>query len=106
MCPGGGRFGDIVTDGCPGIGYVIGDPSPEACAVIDSVMDIDTAAGRIAHDHADAMIACPRPQAGLQGACDGCCGFECATMTVAMSPFTPEPAAPRDRRPFNPDPDA
>jgi glyoxylase-like metal-dependent hydrolase (beta-lactamase superfamily II) len=38
------------------ISYVVKDPSSNACAVIDSVMDIDYAAGRITHDHADAMI--------------------------------------------------
>jgi len=61
MCSGGGRFGDIVTDGSPGIGYVVRGSPQDACAAIDSVMDIGTAAGRIACDHADAMIACPRP---------------------------------------------
>jgi glyoxylase-like metal-dependent hydrolase (beta-lactamase superfamily II) len=39
------------------ISYVVKDPSSNACAVIDSVMDIDYAAGRITYDHADAMIA-------------------------------------------------
>ena len=39
------------------ISYVVQDPSSNACAVIDSVMDIDYAAGRITYDHADAMIA-------------------------------------------------
>ncbi len=38
------------------ISYVVKDPSSNACAVIDSVMDIDYAAGRITHDHADAII--------------------------------------------------
>ena len=38
------------------ISYVVKDPSSSACAVIDSVMDIDYAAGRITYDHADAMI--------------------------------------------------
>jgi glyoxylase-like metal-dependent hydrolase (beta-lactamase superfamily II) len=38
------------------ISYVVKDPSSKACAVIDSVMDIDYAAGRITHDHADAII--------------------------------------------------
>lgn len=37
--------------------YVVRDPASDACAVIDSVMDIDYAAGRIAYDHADAIIA-------------------------------------------------
>jgi glyoxylase-like metal-dependent hydrolase (beta-lactamase superfamily II) len=39
------------------ISYVVKDPSSNACAVIDSVMDIDYAAGRITHEHADAIIA-------------------------------------------------
>jgi glyoxylase-like metal-dependent hydrolase (beta-lactamase superfamily II) len=38
------------------ISYVVKDPGSNACAVIDSVMDIDYAAGRITHDHADRMI--------------------------------------------------
>lgn len=39
------------------ISYVVRDPGSKACAVIDSVMDIDMAAGRITHDGADRMIA-------------------------------------------------
>jgi glyoxylase-like metal-dependent hydrolase (beta-lactamase superfamily II) len=39
------------------LSYVVGDPSSKACAIVDSVMDIDYAAGRIAYVHADAMIA-------------------------------------------------
>ena len=39
------------------ISYVVKDPSSSACAVVDSVMDIDYAAGRITYSHADAMIA-------------------------------------------------
>ncbi len=39
------------------ISYVVRDPSSTSCAIIDSVMDIDYAAGRITHDHADALIA-------------------------------------------------
>ena len=39
------------------ISYVVKDPASNACAVIDSVMDIDYAAGRITYDHADAIIA-------------------------------------------------
>jgi glyoxylase-like metal-dependent hydrolase (beta-lactamase superfamily II) len=39
------------------ISYVVRDPSSTACAVIDSVMDIDYAAGRITYDHADEIIA-------------------------------------------------
>lgn len=38
------------------ISYVVKDPASSACAVIDSVMDIDYAAGRITHDHADRII--------------------------------------------------
>lgn len=38
------------------ISYVAKDPSSNACAVIDSVMDIDYAAGRITYAHADAII--------------------------------------------------
>ena len=38
------------------ISYVVKDPSSDACAVVDSVMDIDYAAGRITYDHADQMI--------------------------------------------------
>ena len=39
------------------ISYVVKDPTSTACAVIDSVMDIDYAAGRISYDHADEIIA-------------------------------------------------
>ena len=38
------------------ISYVVRDPDSRSCAIIDSVMDLDYAAGRIAHDSADAMI--------------------------------------------------
>ncbi|SMR71803.1 Glyoxylase, beta-lactamase superfamily II [Aliiroseovarius halocynthiae] len=38
------------------ISYVVKDPTSNACAVIDSVMDIDYAAGRISHEHADEII--------------------------------------------------
>ncbi len=38
------------------ISYVVKDPETNACAVIDSVMDIDYAAGRITYDHADRII--------------------------------------------------
>ena len=38
------------------ISYVVRDPSSNACAVIDSVMDIDYAAGRITYQHADEII--------------------------------------------------
>ncbi len=39
------------------ISYVVKDPGSNACAVVDSVMDIDYAAGRITYDSADAIIA-------------------------------------------------
>lgn len=39
------------------ISYIVKDPASPACAIIDSVMDIDYAAGRITHDHADELIA-------------------------------------------------
>lgn len=38
------------------ISYVISDPKSKACAVVDSVMDIDYASGRITHDHADKIV--------------------------------------------------
>lgn len=38
------------------ISYVVKDPASNACAVIDSVMDIDYAAGRISYQSADAII--------------------------------------------------
>ena len=39
------------------ISYVVKDPGSDACAVIDPVMDIDYAAGRLGHVHADRIIA-------------------------------------------------
>jgi len=39
------------------ISYIVKDPTSNACAIIDSVMDIDYAAGRITFDHADLLIA-------------------------------------------------
>ncbi|OCW56447.1 MBL fold metallo-hydrolase [Hoeflea olei] len=39
------------------ISYVVRDPASDACAVVDSVMDIDYAAGRITYGHADEIIA-------------------------------------------------
>lgn len=39
------------------ISYVVKDPVSDACAVVDSVMDIDYAAGRITHEGADRIIA-------------------------------------------------
>lgn len=47
-------FFDMATNT---ISYVVRDPKSTSCAVIDSVMDIDYAAGRITYDHADAIIA-------------------------------------------------
>lgn len=38
------------------ISYVVKDPDSVSCAVIDSVMDIDYAAGRIGHKSADVII--------------------------------------------------
>jgi glyoxylase-like metal-dependent hydrolase (beta-lactamase superfamily II) len=37
--------------------FVVKDPNSDACAIIDSVMDIDYAAGRITTDSADEIIA-------------------------------------------------
>ena len=39
------------------ISYVVKDPASSSCAVVDSVMDIDYAAGRITYEHADEIIA-------------------------------------------------
>ena len=39
------------------ISYVVKDPNSKACAVVDSVMDIDYAAGRITFDSADEIIS-------------------------------------------------
>ena len=38
------------------ISYIVKDPGSDACAIVDSVMDIDYAAGRITYDHADVLI--------------------------------------------------
>ena len=38
------------------ISYIVKDPTSNSCAIIDSVMDIDYAAGRITFDHADSLI--------------------------------------------------
>ena len=38
------------------ISYIVRDPASTSCAIVDSVMDIDYAAGRITHDGADAII--------------------------------------------------
>tara|TARA_R110002126_G_scaffold70082_3_gene176651 strand:+ start:985 stop:1866 length:882 start_codon:yes stop_codon:yes gene_type:complete len=39
------------------ITYIVKDPNSDHCAIIDSVMDIDYAAGRITYDAADVLIA-------------------------------------------------
>ncbi|MEI4196736.1 MBL fold metallo-hydrolase [Roseovarius sp. E0-M6] len=39
------------------ISYIVKDPTSDCCAIVDSVMDIDYAAGRITYEHADALIA-------------------------------------------------
>ncbi|MCI4662017.1 MAG: MBL fold metallo-hydrolase [Neomegalonema sp.] len=39
------------------ISYIVQDPNSTSCAIVDSVMDIDYAAGRIAYAHADQLIA-------------------------------------------------
>ncbi|MDF1791405.1 MAG: MBL fold metallo-hydrolase [Thalassobaculaceae bacterium] len=44
------------------ISHVATDPATRACAVYDSVLDIDYAAGRLSHAHADALIAFIREQ--------------------------------------------
>jgi len=38
------------------ISYVVKDPASKACAIVDSVMDIDYAAGRITSENADKLI--------------------------------------------------
>jgi glyoxylase-like metal-dependent hydrolase (beta-lactamase superfamily II) len=38
------------------VSYIVKDPNSDSCAVIDSVMDIDYAAGRITYDGADEII--------------------------------------------------
>ena len=44
------------------ISYIVRDPSSNACAIIDSVMDFDPASGRISFDHADVLIQQVRDQ--------------------------------------------
>ena len=39
------------------VSYVVKDPASSACAIIDAVMDIDYAAGHIAYESADKVIA-------------------------------------------------
>lgn len=38
------------------VSYIVKDPDSHSCAIIDSVMDIDYAAGRISYDSADKII--------------------------------------------------
>jgi glyoxylase-like metal-dependent hydrolase (beta-lactamase superfamily II) len=38
------------------VSYVVKDPASDACAIFDSVMDIDYAAGRISYESADKII--------------------------------------------------
>lgn len=45
------------------ISYVVQEPDGPACAIVDTVLDIDYAAGRITHDSADKIIAFVREQA-------------------------------------------
>ena len=44
------------------ISYVVRDPASTSCAIIDSVMDIDYAAGRISYGSADKIMAHVRTQ--------------------------------------------
>ena len=44
------------------ISYVVKDPASDACAIVDSVLDIDYAAGRLSYDSADEIIAYVREQ--------------------------------------------
>ena len=39
------------------VSYIVQDPSSSACAIIDSVLDIDYAAGRLNYEQADDLIA-------------------------------------------------
>jgi len=39
------------------ISYIVKDPTSNSCAIIDSVMDLDYAAGRITHVSADLVPA-------------------------------------------------
>jgi glyoxylase-like metal-dependent hydrolase (beta-lactamase superfamily II) len=47
------------------VSYVVKDPNSNACTIIDSVMDIDYAAGRIAYESADEIVRFVQEQ-GLQ----------------------------------------
>jgi len=52
-CPDVAGFFDPATNT---ISYVVKDPGSKACAVVDSVMDIDYAAGRITCEGADRIV--------------------------------------------------
>lgn len=54
VCPEVTAFFDPGTNT---ISYVVQDPQSDACAIVDSVMDIDYSAGRISYGHADEIIA-------------------------------------------------
>lgn len=54
VCPEVEPFFDPATNT---ISYVVKDPNSNSCAIVDSVMDIDYAAGRITYDNADEIIA-------------------------------------------------
>ena len=60
------------------ISYVVKDPASNACAIVDSVMDIDYAAGRITYSHADQIIAHVR-------------GHAVVVRGLAQRPFHPLP---------------
>lgn len=47
------------------ISYVVKDPASIVCSVVDLVMNIDYAAGRITYDHADHLSAAPYVQQAL-----------------------------------------
>jgi len=47
------------------VSYIVRDPGSNVCAIVDSVMDIDYASGRISYDSADKIIAFVREQ-GLE----------------------------------------
>ncbi len=40
------------------VSYVVNDPAAKACAIVDSVLDYDIAAGRTGTESADRLIAC------------------------------------------------
>ena len=46
-------FFDLATNT---VSYVVKDPASRGCTVIDSVMDLDYAAGRISYGSADRII--------------------------------------------------